>query len=479
MTTLTAPKSRTAIQVRTTRVTADHLTPVLLYLALRDEFTDPVLLESNETRDNEHYYSIIGLDTLAFFQVRDGYIRTSDIDGRVKSEGVNGSVDAVTEQLSAFLAGFTLDDADCDPLISRFNGLIGHTNFEGVQYFDTLKFDNPRVLRAPDIRYHLYRYVLVFHHYRDELIIIENLPEGQPAGHERVLTAIQRGGGVHPFRRHGDESSNLTDVEYKAIVERGKHHCQIGDVFQIVLSRQFQQSFRGDEFQVYRALRSINPSPYLFYFDYGDYRIMGSSPESQMVIQEGKATVNPIAGTYKRTGNKATDAAATKRLLEDPKENAEHVMLVDLARNDLSRHTKNVRVESLRKVHYYSHVIHLVSTVVGDLAATDRTVRIFGDTFPAGTLSGAPKYKAMQLINQYENRQRGFYGGAIGLINFNGDMNQAILIRSFFSQDNTLYYQAGAGVVAASNADSECREVYNKLGALTKALDKAEDLNLI
>ena len=473
MATLTDAPPRNRISVRTRRLMADRLTPVMVYLAVRDEFTDPVLLESNETRDNEHYYSIIGLETLSSFRVADGEIRRSDQSQCQLVEGV----ETVARELGGFLNGFELEYETDDPVVRQFNGLIGHTNFEGVAYFDTLQFDNPRTLRAPDLRYHFYRYVLVMHHYRDELILIENLPAGETSGLHRVEAAIKRGGGVHPFRRHGEESSNLTDEEYRAMVAAGKHHCQIGDVFQLVLSRQFRQSFRGDEFQVYRALRSINPSPYLFYFDYGDYRIMGSSPESQMVINKGIARLNPIAGTYRRTGDKATDAAATERLLADPKENAEHVMLVDLARNDLSRHTRNVRVKSLREVHYYSHVIHLVSTVEGELDRSDQAVRIFGDTFPAGTLSGAPKYRALELINRYENQQRGFYGGAIGLIDFNGGMNQAILIRSFFSQDNVLYYQAGAGIVAASDEESECQEVYHKLGALTKALTKAEMLS--
>ena len=472
---MTDSSPKTRINVRTKRINADHLTPVMLYLAVRDEFTDPVLLESNEARDNEHYYSIVGLETLASFVVDRGAITTRKQGEETRREAVDHR-DTVSHRLHAFLGGFDLDYADTDPIVRQFNGLIGHTNFEGVQYFDTLKFDNRKVLRAPDIRYHLYRYILIFHHYRDELIIIENQPEGEESGMQRVEAAIKRGGGVHPFRRHGEDSSNMTDEEFMDMVAIGKYHCRVGDVFQIVLSRQFKQSFRGDEFQVYRALRSINPSPYLFYFDYGDYRIMGSSPESQMVIGGGIARLNPIAGTYRRTGDKVRDEAATRELLADPKENAEHVMLVDLARNDLSRHTKRVAVKSLREVHYYSHVIHLVSTVEGELDRTDQTVRIFGDTFPAGTLSGAPKYKAIELINKYENQQRGFYGGAIGLIDFAGGMNQAILIRSFFSQDNTLYYQAGAGVVAASNEHSEMREVYHKLGALTKALDKAEGM---
>ena len=463
------------ITVNTRRIPADLLTPVYLYLSVRDHYTDPVLLESNESRDNAHYVSFIGLETLASFKVDQGFI-SELLPNQLKAKVPVKNIDHVPSAMQTFLNRFRIDHQG-NKQTEAYSGLIGHTNFEGVQYFDTLKFDeSKRKLRSPDLRYHLYRFLLVYEHYRDELFIIENCPAGEDSRLDELLARIKQPGAVHPFNRHGDESSNLTDTEYKELVTKGKQHCQLGDVFQIVLSRQFQQSFRGDEFQVYRALRSINPSPYLFYFDYGDYRIMGSSPEAQMVINEGIARLNPIAGTYKRTDNEEADAIATKALLADPKENAEHVMLVDLARNDLSRHTKNVTVKSLREVHYYSHVIHLVSTVEGELDNNDKAIQIFGDTFPAGTLSGAPKYKAIELIAEYENQSRGFYGGTLGFVHFNGDMNQAILIRSFISQDNTLYYQAGAGVVAASNEESECQEVYNKLGALTKALVKAEGL---
>ncbi len=474
-TAITLIDTTTTLRVMTRRITADQLTPVSLYLALRDRFTDPVLLESNETRHNEHYFSIIGLDTLASYRV-DGQTITRGRVGEPATERTVTDANTVSKDLGEFLRSFQIDYGEVTPLVRQFNGLIGHTNFEGVAYFDTLSFDKPLHLRSPALRYHLYRFVLVFHHYRDELLLLENLPEGQESRLDEVEQAIRAGGTVHPFTRVGAERSNLTDAQFRELVSKGKHHCRIGDVFQIVLSRQFQQDFTGDEFQVYRALRSINPSPYLFYFDYGDYRIMGSSPEAQLVIRDGKARLNPIAGTYRRTGDAERDRLATERLLADPKENAEHVMLVDLARNDLSRHTREVTVRSLREVHYYSHVIHLVSTVDGRLEREDEAVRIFGDTFPAGTLSGAPKYRALELINQYENQQRGFYGGAIGFIDFDGGMNQAILIRSFFSQDNTLYYQAGAGVVAASDEESELQEVYHKLGALTKALGKAEGL---
>jgi anthranilate synthase component 1 len=466
----------TRLTVQTRKLTADLFTPVSLYLSLRDRFTDPVLLESNETRQNEHYFSIMGLETLAYYKVSGRTIERGRVGGartQVRCE----SAETVSKDLTDFLRSFRIDYGSAPQLIRQFNGLIGHTNFEGVGYFDTLKFRNPSHLRSPALRYNLYRFVLVFHHYRDEILLIENLPEGETSRLDEVERAIHTGGGVHPFRLAGEPTSNLTDEAYRQLVAKGKHHCRIGDVFQIVLSRQFQQAFKGDEFQVYRALRSINPSPYLFYFDYGDYRIMGSSPESQMVIRDGVARLNPIAGTYRRTGDTERDRQATEDLLADPKENAEHVMLVDLARNDLSRHTREVTVRSLREVHYYSHVIHLVSTVDGKMMERDEAVRVFGDTFPAGTLSGAPKYRAIELIDELENQQRGFYGGALGFIDFDGGMNQAILIRSFFSQDKVLYYQAGAGVVAASDEESELQEVYNKLGALTKALEKAEGLS--
>lgn len=475
MTTLTASPPKTKLRVLTRRLTADLLTPVALYLAVRDRFTDPVLLESNETRDNEHYYSVIGLDTLASYQVDDNVITRAGVGGartRVPCE----DSETVSHDLNNFLHSFDLDYTEDAELIQKFNGLIGHTNFEGVRYFDTLSFSNPRHLRAAALRYHLYRFVLIFHHYRDELLLVENLPEGEQSRLDEVENAIFTGGTVHPFRTHGEESSNLTDEQHRELVRKGKYHCQRGDVFQIVLSRRFQRGFRGDDFQVYRALRSINPSPYLFYFDYGDYRIMGSSPESQMVIENGRARLNPIAGTTRRTGDAERDRKATEALLVDPKENAEHIMLVDLARNDLSRHTRNVQVRSLRELHYYSHVVHLVSTVDGEMTDPSKGVRIFGDTFPAGTLSGAPKYRAIELIDRYESVQRGFYGGAIGFIRFDGGMNQAILIRSLFSQDNVLYYQAGGGIVAASSEEGEVREVYNKLGAVTGAIEKAESL---
>ena len=462
------------LQVGVRRMLGDTLTPVSLYLRLRDYYTDPVLLESNDISNKEECFSFIGLETLASFQVQAGILRTQ-MPGEAAEERRLDHPLAVAGEFRRFLQQF---EPQGDAPFRGFNGLFGHTGFDGVQYFDTLEFaDEKRTMDLPDLRYHLYRFIIAINHYKDELYILENCPPGEESRLDELETRIgAHRFSVHPFTLDGDETSNLKDEEFKDLVRIGKEHCQRGDVFQIVFSRQFQQRFSGDEFQVYRVLRSVNPSPYLFYFDYGDYRIFGSSPEAQMVIRHGVAKVNPIAGTYRRTGDMEEDARAAEALREDPKENAEHIMLVDLARNDLGRHAHNVQVRELKDIHYYSHVIHLVSTVTGDLTPDSNPIQIFGDTFPAGTLSGAPKYKAIELINRYENQNRSFYGGALGYVDFNGEMNQAIVIRSFLSRNNTLYYQAGAGIVVASDEEKELQEVNNKLGALKRALEEATRL---
>ena len=281
---------------------------------------------------------------------------------------------------------------------------------------------------------------------------------------------------TYPYKNLGDKQANISDESFKDLVVKAKEHCKRGDVFQLVLSRQTSQAFQGDEFNVYRALRSVNPSPYLFYFDYINFKLFGSSPEAQLIVQEGQAEIHPIAGTYKRTGDDEKDAELAKKLAADPKENAEHVMLVDLARNDLSRNGHAVEVKTYREVQFFSHVIHLVSKVTAKKTEGTSTLQLMADTFPAGTLSGAPKPMALKLIDKYESTRRGFYGGAIGFFDFDGNYNHAILIRSFLSKNNKLYYQAGAGIVASSDEESELQETYNKLGALQKALELAENL---
>ena len=357
-------------------------------------------------------------------------------------------------------------------------GLFGYTTYDAVQFFDTVKLTSDDLRPTiPLMRYRLYQYVIAVNHFKDELFICENVIPGLESESAVVESLIKsKDVPTYPFRASGKENSNMSDMDYMEMVKKGIQSCHKGDVFQIVLSRRFDQGFSGDEFNVYRALRNINPSPYLFFFDYGDYKLMGSSPEAQLIIQNGKAVLHPIAGTYRRTGDDEIDERETEKLLKDKKENAEHVMLVDLARNDLSRLCDDVQVAHYREVQYYSHVIHLVSEVTGKVKPASNPFDLMAKTFPAGTLSGAPKFKAMQLINGYEPTTRSYYGGALGFMGFDGSCNHAIMIRTFLSNNNTLIYQAGAGIVAASDPESELQEVNNKLGALKKAIELAATL---
>jgi anthranilate synthase component I len=450
---------------------ADTFTPVSIYLKVRDKYTESVLLESTDFRSVENCFSFIGIEPIARFMAQGNQVTETFMDGTKNIQTLENC--QILGEFKAFV-----DKFDVDTNQGTLNGLFGHTSFDAVQYFDTIKFDaSKRKTDLPDLHYALYRFVIAINHFKDELTILENIPEGQESELERLETIINtQTVPTFDFEMTGEQTSNLTDDEFKNLVTLCKHHCQIGDVFQIVPSRNFAQPFQGDEFQVYRALRSINPSPYLYYFDYGTYKIFGSSPEQQLVIKNRIAQVNPIAGTYRRTGDDVQDAELARQLAKDPKENAEHIMLVDLARNDLGKHCKSVRVKDLKDIQFFSHVIHIVSKVEGELKDGVNSIDVFADTFPAGTLSGAPKYKAIQLINGFENQNRHFYGGGIGFIGFNGDLTHAIVIRSFLSKDNVLYRQAGCGVVVTSVEETELQEVNHKLGALRKALEMAEGI---
>jgi anthranilate synthase component 1 len=354
--------------------------------------------------------------------------------------------------------------------------LFGYVSYDAVRYFEDIEITKKEDLDIPDIYYAVYQNIIAINHFKNEAYIFSHVYDGSDNTEEIHQLISTRNFASYSYSNEQDEWSNLTDEEFLEHVELAKKHCYRGDVFQLVLSRRFSQGFKGDEFNVYRALRSVNPSPYLFYFDYGNFKIFGSSPEAQLVIDQGKAEIHPIAGTFKRTGDDEKDLEAAKSLAEDEKENAEHVMLVDLARNDLSRNGEHVNVERYKEIQFFSHVIHLVSKVVGEKYPEVPTYQVVADTFPAGTLSGAPKHKAMQLIDQYEKSNRTFYGGAIGFMDFEGNFNHAIIIRSFLSKNHRLYYQAGAGIVAKSEPQNELQEVYNKLGALKKALELAENI---
>ncbi len=458
---------------------ADLYTPVGIYLRLRDRFRDTILLESSDYHAGENSYTFIGINAIAGIEIRTISTIEYKLPGQSPEKSKISSPSIVPELIWNFMQRFEINSQVPKP-INVAQGLFGYCTYDSVQFFDSILLESANQQAGVDIplmRYRLYQYVIAINHFKNELFICENAIEGMDSDIDSIESLIKsKDLPTFPFSSTGLEHSNLTDAAYIEMVKKGIASCHRGDVFQIVLSRRFQQSFSGDEFNVYRALRSINPSPYLFYFDYGDYKLMGSSPESQLIVQNGKAIVHPIAGTFKRTGNDEKDKALAIQLENDPKENAEHVMLVDLARNDLSRMCSEVEVTQYKKVNYYSHVIHLVSEVVGKVVGETNPFKLLAVSFPAGTLSGAPKFKAMQLINENEPTGRSYYGGAIGYMGFDGTCNHAIMIRTFLSKQNTLFYQAGAGIVAASNPESELQEVNNKLNALKQAIVMAQNI---
>tara|TARA_R110002073_G_scaffold129027_2_gene275332 strand:- start:2343 stop:3740 length:1398 start_codon:yes stop_codon:yes gene_type:complete len=455
------------------KILADTITPVSVYLKIRDRFPNSILLESSDYHANDNSFSYICCNPIASIKVENETVTKQYPDGSIEKTIIGPQTD-IPGILHDFSQRFESQNNNFKFIN---NGLFGYMAYDAVRYFEDIdisKKDNS--ISIPDIYYAVYQNIVAINHFKNEAYIFAHCFESENniGEIEQILSA--KNFASYNFSKEGNPISNLKDEDYKEHVELAKKHCNRGDVFQLVLSRRFSQEFKGDEFNVYRALRSINPSPYLFYFDYGDFKIFGSSPEAQLIVKDGKAEIHPIAGTFKRTGNDEQDAELAKKLKIDDKENSEHVMLVDLARNDLSRNGTMVRVENYREVQFFSHVIHLVSKVTGLKKKDIPTMKVVADTFPAGTLSGAPKHMAMQLIEKYEKTSRGYYGGAIGFMDFNGNFNHAIMIRTFLSKNHQLHYQAGAGLVAASNPDNELQETYNKLGALTKALEIAETI---
>ena len=456
---------------------SDVFTPVGIYLRVRDRFRDTILLESADHHAAENSYSFICVNAIGGVEISSLNSIEIKYPGSREERSSISDPSAIPRRLWDYMQQFDVQPSSKEARFAQ--GLYGYTTYDAVQFFDTIRFSNPngQSTNIPLIRYRLYQYVIAINHFRDELFICENVVAGLESDVAVIQSLIRsKDVPVYPFNTKDEETSTIKDEDYREMVRKGIQSCLRGDVFQIVLSRRFSQVFTGDEFNVYRTLRSINPSPYLFYFDYGDYRLMGSSPEAQLIINEGKAVVHPIAGTFKRTGNDITDRQRAAELLEDSKENAEHVMLVDLARNDLSRLCDEVKVSKYRQIQFYSHVIHLVSEVTGNVKKDSNPFDLLARTFPAGTLSGAPKFKAMSLINEYEQEARSYYGGGIGFIGFDGSCNHAIMIRTLLSRNNQLIYQAGAGIVAASNPESELQEVNNKLNALKMAIKEAAEM---
>ena len=457
-------------------ILADLYTPVGVYMRLRDVYPQSALMESSDYHDANNSRSFIGINPIASVAINHGIATCTLPDGTTTTHAVDRNY-RCDHAINDFLTHLKVEGEN-----SHFCGLYGYTAFNAVRYFENIHVKEETIERndAPDMMYILFRDIIVFDHFNNSLTIV-TLCDDDPQKAEMHLAEIQRlmnKANVQPYPFHpvGNTYSPLTDEEHKANIRRGISHCMRGDVFQIVLSRRFIQRYEGDDFKLYRALRSINPSPYLFYFDFGGFRIFGSSPETHCRIEHGKAYIDPIAGTTKRTGDAEADRRGAEYLRNDPKENAEHVMLVDLARNDLSRNCHGVKVDFYKDLQYYSHVIHLVSRVSGELDEGADPIKAFIDTFPAGTLSGAPKVRAMQLISEYEPHSRGAYGGCIGFIGLDRSLNQAITIRTFVARNGELWFQAGGGIVAKSDEDYELQEVNNKLGALRKAIQLAENM---
>lgn len=455
------------------KILADTYTPVSVYLKIRDQFPHSLLLESSDFDARANNFSYVCCNPIASISISNGNIDYKYPDGLKYSRGLNLK-DNVPSLIQSFSNQFKSKKHKFKFIT---NGLFGYLSHEAVRHFESITLNkNKSHFNTPEIYYAVYQNIIAISLFNHEAHIFSNSLNGEDNLDEIEKIIKKDNIATYQFEKKGEKSSNLSDEEFLALVQKGKEHCFRGDVFQLVLSRRFSQGFKGDEFNVYRALRSINPSPYLFFFDYGDFKIFGSSPEAQLIVEDGKAEIHPIAGTFKRTGNDTEDQLSAERLAADPKENSEHVMLVDLARNDLSRNGTNVVVEKNREIQFFSHVIHLVSKVSGFLKSKIASYQMVADTFPAGTLSGAPKHKALQLIDKYENVARNFYGGALGYMDFYGNFNHCIIIRSFMSRNQILHYQAGAGIVSKSVPENELQEVYNKLGALDKALNIAEKL---
>ncbi len=455
------------------KIITDTITPVSVYLKIRDRYPNSLLLESSDYRGNENSFSYICSNPIASIKVVNETIIESLPNGEITETKITPNTN-LPEVIQQFGQKFNTSNNDFKFIN---NGLFGYISYDAVRYFEDIEVTKKEnSLEIPDIYYAVYQNIIAINHFNNDAYIFAHCYNTN-SNIDQIESLLKvKNFASYNFTTVGETTSNLNDEDYKKQVALAKKHCQRGDVFQLVLSKRFTQGFKGDEFNVYRALRSINPSPYLFYFDYGDFKIFGSSPEAQLVVKDDMAEIHPIAGTFKRTGNDEQDALLAKQLAKDEKENAEHVMLVDLARNDLSRHGSQVTVDTYREVQFFSHVIHLVSKVTGKKHADTTTMQIVADTFPAGTLSGAPKHMAMQLIEKYENVNRDFYGGAIGFMDFKGNFNHAIMIRTFLSKNHQLHWQAGAGLVNESNEESELQEVYNKLGALNKALQLAEEI---
>jgi len=447
---------------------ADSYNPVLLYRQLRHKFRKVCLLESNDYNNRSDSKSFLGLDPIVEITYESGIFK-------LETEGQLSLIEPIigissSQQLQILLDSYQMIDGSKP----RFFGRI---SFEFSHEENKIQASNPSDSEIPEIHLFLFRYVIQIDHFKDEGFIIKQSFTDCELETEEIHQLLRSNNlSMFPFELLGDEQEEKTEFQFKNMVEKAQEHCRRGDVFQMVLSNSYKQAFFGDDFEVYRSLRRLNPSPYLFYFDFEDYRLFGSSPEAQLKIIDGKAEIHPIAGTVVKSGIIEDDQKNIAFLKQDEKENSEHVMLVDLARNDLSRFCTNVRIEKFKEIQHFSHVYHIVSHVTAK-SISKQTIPILSASFPAGTLSGAPKNKALELIARYETSRRDFYGGAIGMLESKGDLNMAIVIRSLLSKNNVLHYRAGAGIVLDSIPEKEYQEVQHKLRAVRTAIKQAQNKN--
>jgi anthranilate synthase component 1 len=469
------------------RLPADLDTPVSIYLKLKHKGA-VFLLESVEQGIQKGRYSFIGISPYAHLSVRQDQVKL-DKDGKTQSF-LLGHQDPL-ELIRTELASLQMQGPD---LPGPFGGAVGYLSHELVAHFEGIPVPAADPLDLPDLAFLFPQAVVVIDHVKSELEIFA-LPRGDDPQkayeHARHLTDAVHDALISPLNMPQSRApmptdpvdadlaslvSNTTPDQFKERVEKAKSHIESGDAFQIVLSQRLEGETQVDGFQIYRCLRILNPSPYLFFVDFGEFQLLGSSPEVLVKLENNQATLCPIAGTRPRGDSPSRDQALEKELLEDDKERAEHVMLVDLGRNDLGRVCApgSVKVDSLMHVERYSHVMHLVSTLRGTLAQGKDGFDLARAAFPAGTLTGAPKIRAMQIIAELEGERRGPYGGALGYFSSHGHLDLCITIRTLVMKGQRYFLQGGAGIVADSDPQAEYEESLNKIKALHQAVRLAE-----
>jgi anthranilate synthase component 1 len=475
---------------------ADLETPVTVYLKLMDSLGPSFLLESVEGGEQVGRYSFVGVNPRGILSLKGREVideRPAGTTSRLLGTDED-FLDVLKEELGRFVP------ADI-PGLPRFNGgAVGYLGYDVVRYFEKLPETAETVLDIPDAIFLLADTLVVFDHARHRLLILANARVNGDVEMayieavqqiERVSERLLRPLPAVPRRRWQSTSkngrkngltSNMSQARYEEIVGQAKEHIAAGDIFQVVLSQRLSRKTTAHPFAIYRALRMLNPSPYMFYFDFSDengrhdFQVVGASPELHVRLEDGIASVRPIAGTRHRGQTEIEDMALQKELLADPKERAEHVMLVDLGRNDIGRVSEygTVQVRDLMIIERYSHVMHIVSHVEGKIRPGMDAFDLMRATFPAGTVSGAPKVRAMEIIEALEGQRRGLYAGAVGYFSYDGSMDTCIAIRTMLVLDDTVYVQAGAGIVADSDPATEYQESLNKAGALAVAVEQAE-----